>query len=512
MRKIVFLFLAGLMQTGLLHAGGIVTNTNQSAAWVRWLVRDASLGIDAAYFNPAGLTKLEDGFHLSLNNQFIFQTHTIVSDYPYLDPTPKTYEAEIKALVFPDIYGVYKKGKFAFSFGVMPIGGGGSADFSDGIASFEIPVSELDTILSYQLAGVDQYLQGESGKDYHFRDVTGYSLDAALNGTSVYLGFQGAVSYAINDFIQVSLGARYVAVNNSYEGHLTDIQIEVPQQYGGEKAPGTYMFQVADTVQRYNGYLANMLRGGGMALAAATADGYVDVSQKGGGVTGIISVNISPSEDLNIALKYEHHTKIEVENDTRVDSFALFPDGAKSRADLPGMISAGVMYKPTERLTLQGGYHLYFDKSAYYGKVATDADGNPVIEPDGSFKQVDNSDFMKGNTWELGLGAEYMMTEKLGMSVGYLHVTSGANERYQSAIGFSLTTNTVGGGFVYHFTDKMQLNVGFDYVMYQDESVEDSRTVVLDSNPFNPKTFDVDYSTNYDKNTIVFGVGLDISF
>ena len=513
MRKVSLLFLTAVFSVNMLFAGGIVTNTNQSAAWVRWLVRDASLGIDAVYYNPAGLTKLENGFHLSLNNQFIFQTQTITCDYPYLSGSPKSYEAKVTALLYPDIFAAYKIGKFAFSFGVVPIGGGGSADFSDGIASFEIPVSNLDTILSYNLAAVDGYIQGETGNDPHFRDISGYSLDAALNGSSVYLGFQGNVSYALSDFIQISLGARYVSVSNTYEGHLTDIHILASENYGGEQPPATYMDFVADNVEAQSPYLAMMLRRSAAKLGDATEDGYVDVKQTGGGWTGIIGVNISPSENLNIALKYEHHTKIELTNETKVDSFAMFPDGAKSRADLPGMLSAGIQYRLMDRLTLQGGFHYYLDKTAYYGKTAIDTvTGQPILEPDGSFKQVDNRDFMDGNTWELGLGAEFMLTRHLGVSAGYLHVTTGANKNYQSAIGYSLSTNTFGGGFVYNFTDKIRLNVGFDYVIYQSDEVSHNETVVLDSNPLNPKSFDVSYKNIYEKNTTVFGVGLDISF
>ena len=514
MRKVSILFLAAVFSVNLLFAGGIVTNTNQSAAWVRWLVRDASLGIDAVYYNPAGLSKLGSGFHLSLNNQFIFKKHTITCDYPYLNGSPKSYEAKVKALLYPDIFAAYNIGKFSFSFGVIPIGGGGSADFSDGIASFEIPVSNLDTILPYNLAGVDAYMQGATGTDPHFRDIYGYSLDAALSGSSVYLGLQGNISYAINDFIQVSLGARYVSVVNTYEGHLTDIHIIAAENYGGEQPPATYMDFVADNVESESPYLATMLRRSAAKLGDATGDGYVDVKQTGGGWTGIIGVNISPSENLNIALKYEHHTRIELTNETKVDSFAMFPDGAKSRADLPGMLSAGIQYRLMDRLTLQAGFHYYLDKTAYYGKTAIDtATGQPVLDPDGiSFKQVDNGEFMNGNTWELGLGAEFMITKHLGVSAGYLHVTTGANEKYQSAIGYSLPTNTFGGGFVYNFTDKIKLNVGFDYVMYQSDEVSHSETVVLDSNPFNPKAFDVSYKNIYDKNTMLFGVGLDISF
>ncbi len=509
MKKTTVFLLGVLFAVNLVFAGGIVTNTNQSASWVRWLVRDASLGIDAVYYNPAGLMKLDNGFHLSLNNQFIFQNQSITDDYPYLDPTPKTYEATVKALLYPDLFAVYKMNKFAFSFGVVPIGGGGSADFSDGIASFEIPVSNLDTILSYNLAGVDGFVQGQTGNDPHYRDVTGYSLSAALNGSSIYLGYQANVSYAVNDLLQLSAGVRYVSVTNSYKGHLTDIRIMTPDAYGGEQPPGKYMYFVADDVESVNSYLAFMLRQSAAELTEATQDGYVDVTQKGGGWTGIIGANISPTKNLNIGLKYELHTRIEVTNETRVDSFGMFPDGAKSRSDLPGMLSAGVSYRLMDRLTVQAGFHYYFDKTAFYGKTATDTvTGQPVVEPDGSFKQVDNKDFMDGNTWELGLGAEFMATEKFGISAGYLMVKTGANDRYQSAIGYSLSTNTIGGGFVYNFTEKIKLNLGFDYVMYQSDKVSSTTTVDLDRN----HSFDVSYSNTYEKNTMVFGVGLDISF
>ena len=46
-------------------AGGILTNTNQSAQFVRMLSRNASTQIDAVYFNPAGLTNMKDGLHFS---------------------------------------------------------------------------------------------------------------------------------------------------------------------------------------------------------------------------------------------------------------------------------------------------------------------------------------------------------------------------------------------------------------------------------------------------------------
>ncbi len=100
--------------------GGLVTNTNQSAEFIRTLNRNATTGIDAVYFNPAGLTKLGDGIHIALSNQSIFQTKTV--DNTILN---KTYEGSVQASFFPNLYVAYKAGKLAFSAGFMPIGGGG---------------------------------------------------------------------------------------------------------------------------------------------------------------------------------------------------------------------------------------------------------------------------------------------------------------------------------------------------------------------------------------------------
>ena len=72
MRKFLT-FVSATFITGSMFAGGLVTNTNQSASWVRLPSRNASIEIDAVYYNPAGLMKLDNGFHFSLNNQTIFQ-------------------------------------------------------------------------------------------------------------------------------------------------------------------------------------------------------------------------------------------------------------------------------------------------------------------------------------------------------------------------------------------------------------------------------------------------------
>ena len=202
MRKLLT-FVAALLITGSLLAGGLVTNSNQSAMFTRLQNRNASTGIDAVYYNPAGLTKLDDGFYVSLNNQVIGQTKTVGNNYAYLTGTPREYVGDVSAPIYPGVYVAYKTGKLAISAGFNPVGGGGGATYDDGLPSFEMPISDLKPLLTGMGLATSQY-----------------SADIFFEGTSVYFGYQANISYAINDMISAAVGARFVSAKNTYNGHI----------------------------------------------------------------------------------------------------------------------------------------------------------------------------------------------------------------------------------------------------------------------------------------------------
>ena len=139
MKKLTLL-VAFTMVLQLSFAGGLLTNYNQSAQYVRMLARNAALEIDAVFYNPAGLVKMEDGWHFAFYSQTIFQTREIDSKFPLLNDG--YYEGKTTIPVFPDLYAVYKKDKWAFSLGIGPAAGGGTAEFARGLPSFEIQVSK----------------------------------------------------------------------------------------------------------------------------------------------------------------------------------------------------------------------------------------------------------------------------------------------------------------------------------------------------------------------------------
>lgn len=489
MKRLNVLILSVLVSSPMLFAGGLVTNINQSAAWARTLTRHATYGVDAVFFNPAGLTKLNNGFHFSLSNQTIMQTRTITTDYMYVNGTPKTYEADLMAPIFPSAYAAYNTGKWAFSADFNIIGGGGSADFQEGLPDFEVPISSITALLYGSLYDLDMAIEDATSWDPGYRNVSGYDMYAAFNGSSVYYGIQGGASYAINDMISVYLGGRYVMVSNSYEGSLGDVLVDAP--YGGWQTPGDYLRRVSTNPALPSDVVAT-LEATAAGLDDLTADAELMATQSGGGFAPIIGVNLHVSDMLNVAVKYEHHTKIEVTNDTEVDDVNMFPDGETVRADLPSTLAAGARVNPIKNLSATLGFNYYFDKSAYYGKT------------DDSGEQINNETTIDDNGYTYAVSLEYKILPFLGISGGYIGGNNGVNDDYQSGLSYALKSRTYGGGFFVKVGDMLTFNAGINWTKYDDYSQEQSYAL--------SETNIVPYTDTYTKETMLFAFGVDISF
>ncbi len=197
MKRTATLFIIGLFMMQSSFAGGIVTNTNQSALFLRMLARNASLGIDAVYYNPAGIVKMSDGLYVSVQNQTIFQTRTITNSFAFLNTAE--FIGNVTVPIYPSVFGVYKKGKIAVSFGFGVVGGGGSAIYDEGLPSFETPIAQVPLLLQSMKVPTSQY-----------------SADINLEGFSAILGGQLGISYAINDMFAVSIGARFSYAKNTH--------------------------------------------------------------------------------------------------------------------------------------------------------------------------------------------------------------------------------------------------------------------------------------------------------
>lgn len=414
MKKSIFAVVFVLFVTSCLF-GQIVTNTNQSAQYIRLLARNGSTDIDAAYYNPAGLISLDDGWHFSLSNQTIFQEKTVENFYPLLNQSK--YVGEVNVPFFPNAYAAFKSDKLVFSVGFGPNAGGGSADFKTGLPSFEIPFSGLPpTISGFGLP------------------TTAYSADIAFKGTSIFLGFQANVTYAFSDEISLAGGVRYIKAENTYEGYIKDVMVNA---YHPLLNPQANMISAA-------GFFNSI---GQPGYAAQVADKEVDVKQTGTAMTPILSLCIQPNDDWSIGIRYEFKTKLELENETVVDGTGMFPDGVITRNDIPAVFSIGTEYQIMRNVRGMISYNLFFEKDANLG-------GSEA--------------FIDSNTYDLGFGLEWSLTDSFLLSGGILYSKVGVSPEYQSDFAHEISATTFGGGARLVLSKQIDLDLGAIFVQYQD--------------------------------------------
>jgi long-subunit fatty acid transport protein len=540
MKKSLTVLLSLLISTGV-FAGGLVTNTNQSARYTRLQSRNASTLMDGVYYNPAGVLQLGKGLHFSLNNQVIGQTKSVLNNYAYLSGTPREFLGEVSAPFFPGIYAAFNFGRFSVSAGFNPIGGGGGATYDQGLPSFEIQVADLVPSLASQ--GIP---------------TTQYAADIFFEGSSVYFGYQLNAAYQIHKMIGIGFGVRLVTASNTYNGFLKDISINpnypafgsaysggmvlarnfftdgattlttlagganqfatglqtIISAGGGQvllsngTAAGLTTAQIAQiqgiigasgqnpagiTIAQAQGILlaaapvftqkANTMTG----TAAKTQDMTVDAGQSGMGYTPVISVNISPFKKLNIGLKYEFKTRLELTTTVNNNQGGgIFTEGEKVIADMPAMFAAGIEFSPVKKLLLTASMNYYFDKDVDY-------DGSETV----------NINMIDKNFKEFAAGAEINLTKSLSISAGWLGTYTGVNDDYQNDQRYSLNTNSIGGGLGFRITKKIELNLGGQYTIYQEGSKAFNHMLGTNAIPV---------TETYNKNTWVAAIGLDFSF
>ena len=234
--KKIYALLAGVMLTAAsttATAGGILTNTNQSIDFLRNPARDAAIGLDGVYSNPAGVAFLPEGFYLGINWQYAHQTRTIESTNPAFalgkkndGLSTKTFEGIADAPFLPSIQAAYNKGNWSVQFNFSVPGGGGSCEFADGLGSFESVVGSI----ANQLKPLG---------------ATGYDMDGYMQGRQYYFGFQLGTAYKITKDLSVYGGLRVLYGTATYKAKISNIMVNTA---GGYVDFGSFLQGAATTV------------------------------------------------------------------------------------------------------------------------------------------------------------------------------------------------------------------------------------------------------------------------
>lgn len=485
-------------------AGGILTNTNQSIDFLRNPARDAAIGLDGVYSNPAGVAFMPEGFHLGLNWQYAHQTRTVTATNDLFKlgaknngQSTKTFEGVADAPVIPSVQAAYNTGDWSFQFNFSIPGGGGKCEFDKGVGSFETAVGAIATRLKATSDQLNQ-LTGLFGGSVP--NVTGYDVDGYMKGKQYYFGVQVGAARKINENLSVYGGLRLLYGTARYEARLNNIRvmdgangITLPEYFIGVKSglstAGTNL--ATNGADPYVSALAAMYMSQGMSDADATAQATATVSgaatqladlakpaselnasaemlapysngmnlksdQTGWGIAPIIGVDYKTG-DFNFAAKYEFKTRMRMKNNSDLKSAmipatAKYVDGTSVPEDAPALLTLGAQWSMFDNVRLDLGYHHYFDKQAHW---------------------YENSQkLLDGGTDEYLAGLEWDIIPGLTVSAGGQLTRYDLTDAFMNDMSFVVNSYSFGFGISYQLSDKVALKAAYFQTNYEDYDMD----------------------------------------
>ena len=534
---------AAIASSSVSFAGGFLTNTNQNVAFNRMMSREASIGIDGVYYNPAGVVFLGDGHHLSINWQLAYQDRTIKNDYSLFtnnvnNPiTPREFKGEAFAPVIPSFQYAYNKGRWSFQGNFALTGGGGKCTFDNGLGSFERIVAETAMAACGLARTVDGALGSVLGRevsmfgsDQAFGAGGKYSYNSYMHGRQYYFGLSLGAAYKVSDNFSVFGGVRGIYATTNYYGYVEDIKVGNMPLYmvldptkkdaanielscdqngigftpiiGVDFKTGKWNFSA-----KYEFKTRMRLKNKSVNLVPSIGNLPANLSSQ---MTQILTAQFTqsglPAEQATakaeaaatavLANQTVQKTMLGLKNqfDTELDeAIGEYEDGKKIAADIPAYLSVGVGYSPIDPLRINVGFHFFDDKNA---------------------KAYNNrQEKLDHGTLEYNAGVEYDINKKFTVSAGWQstnyglpeeEATTSKDKRFMDDKSFVTSSNSVGLGGVWHFNKKMSFTVAYFHTFYQHKKTTES-VELMPGNAIN-------YSADYSRNNNVFAAGIDINF
>ena len=487
-------------------AGGILTNTNQSVSFLRNPARDAAIGLDGVYSNPAGVAFMNDGLHLAFNWQYAHQTRTIDSQNALFrlgaknnGQDTKSFKGVADAPFIPSLQAAWNKNNWSLQFNFSVTGGGGKCEFDRGIGSFETAVGAIASKLIETSKALNQSLNPLGAS---VPDVTGYDVDGYMKGQQFYFGFQVGAARKITENLSVYGGLRLLYGTASYEARLNNIRVmngqagmSLPDYFvgvtkgltdaaqtvamNGEKVQmgisqyvQAYMAQGMTQEQAMQTPEVVALAQQGQQLAQAgqslkaTADQlassaetlapYADgmnlkSDQSGWGVAPVVGIDYKTG-DFNFAAKYEFKTRMRMKNNSDLKEASVmeatnkYVNGTSVPEDSPALLTVGAQWSVVDNVRLNAGYHHFFDKSAHWYN--------------------DTNKLLDGDTNEYLAGVEWDVMDRLTVSGGGQLTRYGLSDEYMNDMSFVVNSWSFGLGLEYKLTEKVKLSAAYFQTNY----------------------------------------------
>ena len=378
----------------------------------------------SAYYNPAGIMRLENGTYFTGGVQLAFGKETM--RYDTNAGEGNRYDANLLAPI-PNFALIKKDDNRAYFWTFGGIAGGGDLKYEDGVAGIKVLEDGFGSIPT-----IGPLLKGAKDNG------------SWAEGENMYAQTTLGTAWNINNKLSMSVAGRVVYGWRNLDAHLdADIILDKDKlsHITGKKIPTD------------------------ITLNDVTAD--IEAERTAWGFGGQIGLNYVANDTWNFAMRYDTKVKMEFEADTKSRPYTnkfvpgaslgfemFFPqyaDGAKYRRDLPAILALGASQKVTDKWTMFYGANYYFNESA---KIDKDVPGYSYgIEYD--------------NGWEISLGTEYWLNEKWAVLGGVNYADTGAPKDSYSDVEFALNSFLVGMGVKYRPNEDTEWVVSTSHYFYE---------------------------------------------
>ena len=377
----------------------------------------------SAYYNPAGIMRLENGTYFTGGVQVAFGKETM--KYHTKAGDGGDYSADLLAPI-PNFALIKKQDDRAFFWTFGGIAGGGDLEYKDGVAGIKV---------------LEDAVPGMTGGK-----ITANDNGSWAEGENMYAQTTIGTAWNINNKLSMSIAGRVV-----YGWRNLDAKLNADIGINGTP----YKFPIYADME-----------------AERTAWGF----------GGQIGLNYAANDTWNFAMRYDTKIKMEFEADTKEtyinnqnlninpllgklnglgfnNFFPQYKDGAKYRRDLPAILALGASQKVTDRWTMYYGANYYFNESA---KIDKDIEYKNFLTG-----ETESTGLEYDNGWEISVGTEYWLNEKWAVLGGVNYAKTGAPKESYMDVEYALDSFLVGMGVKYRPDEDTEWVISTSHYFYE---------------------------------------------
>ena len=380
------------------------------------------------YFNPAGLSQLEQGTYFVGGVQLASGKQTMTD----ADYNNKGFDTDLFSPI-PNfaVYKVIDDGAYFWTLGAYA--GGASLEYEDGI-----PLPTIGEVMEGKLpplSSVDPNLLPTLKK------LLSTNMNDVLTGTNV----KGS-----NQYVQTTIGRTWKV------DEKLSTSFGVKAVYGIRNLEASTSFD-----QKYYPLLSG--------------NASIDSERTGYGFGFQLGLNYKATDKLNLGLRYDSRVKMDFKTDADIkDSsktvlgkdpmndiisngllgiYPAYANGLKTRRDLPAILALGASYKVTDKWTTFVGGNYYFNKDAKMDRIGNDP-----------------GRYDYDNGWEISLGSEYWINEKFAWLAGFNYADTGAKKTTFAATEYAINSFSVGTGIKYRQNETTEWTFAYNHYFYDETS------------------------------------------